>query len=307
MNNSTVSATALATIFTAVVAVAGVRFERPADEKPPARTGLPGGSEREAKGSPPVPSDPLASSLAKIDRTLRKEPAYKSGAPRYCLLVLGPEAKTRVWLVLDGDVLYVDRNGDGDLTAAGERVPLGEVAKGPDSPYAEIREFSAGDLSEGPGGPVHTKLTVAHAVPNPRFVPAEGHDLVDRQVKALLDKNPGVTVAIIAIQLGGRLRQAAAPAFADKPRDAPVVHLNGPLAMGLMTKWLYGWPVLARGEDASELTAAVGTPGLGEASFAVLAYDDVPEGAHPVAAFRFANRAPGKSPIALQVPLKRRC
>jgi hypothetical protein len=58
--------------------------------------------------------------LAKIDRTIAKEPAYKS-KPKYCLLVFGPGAKTRAWLVLDGDTLYADRNGDGDLTEKGER------------------------------------------------------------------------------------------------------------------------------------------------------------------------------------------
>src|SRR5262245_39634776 len=62
-----------------------------------------------------------AADLTKVDRTIAKEPAYKS-KPRYCLLVFGPEAKTRVWLVLDGDVLYVDRNGDGDLTQKDERL-----------------------------------------------------------------------------------------------------------------------------------------------------------------------------------------
>src|SRR5262249_1657660 len=63
----------------------------------------------------PAPVD-----LAKIDRTIKKEPAYK-GKPEYCLLVFGPQAKTRVWLVRDGDLLYVDGNGSGDLTEAGKR------------------------------------------------------------------------------------------------------------------------------------------------------------------------------------------
>ena len=45
--------------------------------------------------------------LAKIERSIKKEPAYKS-TPRYCLLVFGPEADKRVWLVLDGDVLGLD-------------------------------------------------------------------------------------------------------------------------------------------------------------------------------------------------------
>ena len=55
-----------------------------------------------------------ATDLTKIDRSILKEPVYQSKQPQYCLLVFGPEAKIRVWLVLDGDVLYVDRKGNGD-------------------------------------------------------------------------------------------------------------------------------------------------------------------------------------------------
>ena len=80
-----------------------------------------------------APGPAPAADLAKIDRTIRKQPAYRSKAPKYCLLVFGPKAETRVWLVLDlvsepweadgaKNALYVDRNGDGDLTGPGERV-----------------------------------------------------------------------------------------------------------------------------------------------------------------------------------------
>jgi len=58
----------------------------------------------------------IAADLTKIDRSIGKEPRYQTKAPKYCLLVFGPEAKYRVWLVLDGNTLYVDRNGKGDLT-----------------------------------------------------------------------------------------------------------------------------------------------------------------------------------------------
>jgi WD40 repeat protein len=57
-----------------------------------------------------------AQDLAKIERKIAKEPAYQTKTPKYCLLVFGLDAKTRVWLVQDGDTLYVDRNGSGDLT-----------------------------------------------------------------------------------------------------------------------------------------------------------------------------------------------
>ena len=67
-----------------------------------------------------------AADLSKIDRSLVKEPNYK-GKPGYCLLVFGADAKVRVWLVKDGDTLYLDRNGNGDLTEDGIRRHLLDV------------------------------------------------------------------------------------------------------------------------------------------------------------------------------------
>ena len=40
----------------------------------------------------------------KIDRSISKEPPYETKAPKYCLLVFGPQAKYRVWLVR-GDIV----------------------------------------------------------------------------------------------------------------------------------------------------------------------------------------------------------
>src|SRR5262245_35703569 len=70
------------------------------------------------------PPSAWAIDLTKIDRTIAREPAYKSKTPRYCLLVFGPQADKRVWLVLDKDVLHVDANGNGDLTEPGEKVTV---------------------------------------------------------------------------------------------------------------------------------------------------------------------------------------
>src|SRR5262249_60230214 len=58
----------------------------------------------------PVAAQPaLGVDLTKIDRTIAKEPAYQSKSPSYGLLVFGSKAKSRAWVVLDGDVLYVAR------------------------------------------------------------------------------------------------------------------------------------------------------------------------------------------------------
>ena len=66
--------------------------------------------------------------LAKIERKIAKEPKYVA-APRYALFVLDEEARFRCWAVFDKstpdapyyDVLYFDRNGNGDLTEPAER------------------------------------------------------------------------------------------------------------------------------------------------------------------------------------------
>ena len=65
----------------------------------------------------------------KIDRTIAKEPKYQ-GKPQYALLVFGPDAKVRVWVVVDGDNLYVDRNANGDLTEDEERLTVAGGFKG---------------------------------------------------------------------------------------------------------------------------------------------------------------------------------
>ena len=89
----------------------------------------------------------FAADLSTIDRTIVKEPVY-SGQPRYCLLVFGPKATKRTWLVHDGQTLYVDRNGNGDLTDPGEKV----AAKVDEQITQDtgVFEFEAGDIPEGP-------------------------------------------------------------------------------------------------------------------------------------------------------------
>src|SRR5262249_33335382 len=94
-----------------------------------------------------------AADLTQLDRKITREPAYKS-QPKYCLLVFGPEAVTRVWLVQDGDTLYVDRNGNGDLTDPGEKVSADKRDGAEEGQYT----FKVGDVRDGPR--LHKELTV---------------------------------------------------------------------------------------------------------------------------------------------------
>lgn len=85
--------------------------------------------------------------LGKIERRLVKEPSYQAKKPLYGLYVFGPQARTTVWAVLDKsrpdaagyDVLYFDRNADGDLTAADERI---EATGGEGSTSFDVGTFT---------------------------------------------------------------------------------------------------------------------------------------------------------------------
>jgi hypothetical protein len=100
--------------------------------------------------------------LSKIARRIAKEPVYKSNQPLYGLYVFGPEAKTHVWAVLDKsqpaastyDVLYFDRNADGDLTGANERI-LGKQVDG-------RVQFELGAFTDPVTGKQHTEVVVSY-------------------------------------------------------------------------------------------------------------------------------------------------
>src|SRR5262249_29476559 len=102
------------------------------------------GTRKEAREAA-VPPRGRFPDLTKIDRTLVKEPRYTNQA-YYALLALGPEAKKRVWLVVDGETLYVDRNGNDDLTEAKERVGNPKKIKVAPGMYRWMDSFDIGEL-----------------------------------------------------------------------------------------------------------------------------------------------------------------
>jgi hypothetical protein len=190
--------------------------------------------------------------LTKIDRTIANEPDYKSH-PKYCLLVFGPEAKTRVWLIRDGDILYVDRNGNGDLTEKGERCRIEPDARS----STGWHKCAAGDVVEadgkveGDGRIVHRALHLHFYSPDEISLKVRAHS--GREYCLWWDIGGG-----ISIRLSGR-RQ-----------DSAVVHLDGPLTFGRLgtggevvespTGSSYG-QALTRGDKAARLAFQLGTPG----------------------------------------------
>lgn len=100
--------------------------------------------------------------LARIERSIKRQPEYTAEKPLFGLYAFGPEAKTRVWAVLDKsaadndqyDVLYFDRDGDGDLTDENERI-AGKISE----PGRGVT-FSIGDFTDPDSKQVHTGLTL---------------------------------------------------------------------------------------------------------------------------------------------------
>src|SRR5262249_41152389 len=143
------------------------------------------------------------------------EPVYRSKTPRYCLLVFGPEAKMRVWLVLDDDGLYlVERHVQGD-TRNSERRVLRKDQTTESAPGEQRRhkDFECGTVPAAAGMSGYV-LSVT----------------VGQNEKG----QPGIS------RISGKrgeceLLSEGWIAFAGRAQDAPIVHFDGPWAFGMMT------------------------------------------------------------------------
>jgi hypothetical protein len=217
----------------------------------------------------------LGVDLAKIDRTITREPTYQTKTPKYCLLVFDPEAKTRMWLVLDGKDLYVDHKGDGDLTGANQRV---QSASG--------QFFKIGTITLADGKTRYYGMTVR--------VYKDGRVRVFLQRKGDFSHRKDYGKDALEQFVGGKEHDFR---FADRPQDAPIVHFDGPLTLQRNDAKL----AFVRGEKPTPLGVTVGTPGLGKDTFTeILFREGDPNG---VAEIVFPHRDPKAKPIRVKVVL----
>jgi len=245
-----------------------------------------------------------AADLSKIDRRIAKEPAYQTKSPKYCLLVFGLEAKHRAWLVQDGDTLYVDRNGSGDLTEPGKSVKFKDKSE-----YGLT--FDAGDIVVG--GLKHTGLSVTQMKATPELV---GNDEEWARVKKAGPEPVCWWVRISAEREAEDKRDLPKSIkyvingdgegmllFGDSPREAPIINLNGPFTIALQDRK----QKLIAG-DKSMLQIGIGPQGIGPGSFAFVMYPDtIPTDAYPEAEITFPPKAPKDEPIKQKFTLKERC
>jgi hypothetical protein len=252
-----------------------------------------------------LPSGICAADLSKVDRAIAKEPAYKS-KPKYCLLVFGPEAKTKVWLVQDGDTLYVDRNGNGDLTEPAKKVAAEKQEGAEEGQFT----FKVGEIRDG--ARLHKGLVVG-------VMKIDHMADLDEQVKAFLAKNPKGRGYLVMVDMempgwkgtgvGGRVQQQAfivdvngVLQFSDKPNDAPIIHFGGPWQVRL-----FGAHQLIIGRE-TDVALGVGTPGIGPGSTTYVSYEGViPEKVFPTLEVTYPPKKPGEAPVRERYELKKRC
>ncbi len=215
-----------------------------------------------------------AADLAKIERRLVKEPTYEN-KPKYGLVLFGPEADTRIWLVYDGDTLYLDKNGNGDLTDKGERLKRSD------------RGFGPVEIVEQNGQTRHRILSIQQPTPG----------------------GPGEEpYSILHVLIDGKFQQYGFVRLADRPQDAKFAYFNGPLAMmhqGVEPKLT----LVRNARTRPDINAVIGTQGIDKAlghSALINNGEDFPKDIHPVAEIEFPPKT-GDKPIKLTIKLDQRC
>ena len=250
--------------------------------------------------------------LTRINRAIRKEPAYKS-KPRYALLVIGPRAEHRAWFVIDGDdVVYVDRNGNGDLTELSECVQLDREATdkiklGGSTAYKAMHVFSLGQVAEA-------KLNFHLWVRNPEYDESKDESLLDYpEIRAYRQdmRNRGWTNGSLMRVAADGMQVQTPLALTTQPDDAQICHLLGPLTFKL--KWgerqqLEPWP------KRTVFDLHIGSLNLPPRGwtragfdFSPLTISEVPLHLHPVAKFEFPGNSSDGRPLREELTLSQRC
>ena len=138
--------------------------------------------------------------LAQVKRTIIREPKYKSLSPKYSLMVLGAKTSGLVWMVEDDDVLYVDQNGNGDLTDDGPPIPR-----------------------------VNNHYSID------KFTTLDGEKAAKFVLNRWTDKSTKTSYGL-EVTVNGRPMYAGwfGTFWSDKKETAPILHLGGPLHLSLL-------------------------------------------------------------------------
>lgn len=220
------------------------------------------------------------SPLAAIDRTIEREPEYRN-QPRYALLVLGAEAEAAVWIVEDGKQLYVDRNGNRDLTDDGP-------------PISATNERHLFFADAGPSWDMDYLLDV--------FTLPDGTRQTNFRLAHWNYGDPEDKYGL-ALTLDGEIPMYSGwvPLLKESPEDAPVIHFGAPVAPRMLR-----YKEFVPGTTPSRFSIGFFAPGLGDGATSRLSIDALPETEQPVVLIEWPV-AEGSSPLTTTHVLTERC
>lgn len=214
---------------------------------------------------------------ADVDRSIGKEAKYLQ-APLYCLVIFAGQPDDRVWLVIDGDRLFVDCNADGDLTDPKELFSPTEKQGSP-SNYSD--SFLVGTLSPRGKSSSHTEFKVT------RYKQGD---------------NPWAF--ILRVKFNGVVEQVAgwAPIFTQNREEATMIRFGAPLlARPLRDK------EISLSAKNLELHLGFATAGEGKYSFSFLALEAIAAKIHPIAEIQWPGVNPALPESRSKVTLLGRC
>lgn len=226
--------------------------------------------------------------------TFAHEPNYKS-TPRYALLAFGAKGESKVWLVEDGQSLYVDRNQNGDLAD--------------DGPPLSGKGQNAGSIS------YDTDVIIL----------TDGSRISKFQMNRWKSGENNNTYGL-SVMVNGRGPMYAGwfgTFWSESPQAAPVVRLGAPLRPRLMTyneftapasskntdaRWFRGFPLEPFKPDRDERRLAVAfvEPGGGEEAESRLGIEAIESDVIPVVEIDWPV-APGAKPLHTSHRLTDRC
>jgi hypothetical protein len=210
--------------------------------------------------------------LESVSREIGKEPKYLH-KPRYALVVLGTNADAKMWVVEDGETLYVDKNFNGDLTDDGPPV---ERKVSPD-----LCDYTL-DAVGPEKGPKHTEFCLRRW----------GEDKGGAQYG-------------LSLSLNGTTRMYAGwfgTFWSDSPKTVPVIQFGGPLTPTLLARR----GVFALDSKIDSLDIGFINGGSTEGAKSYLSIEALPEKIVPEVRIDWPV-APGAAPLQTTEQLTERC
>lgn len=234
------------------------------------------------------------------EHALIKTPHFKTKEPLYGRLALGSEGQTKIWVILDGQSLYVDRNGNGDLTEADElldtpvinaNMDWKMISKGyhfADSKHSALEqsERSSRDVPLLKSTSKYRRFGLDFFEGKKNVTASKAEEL--KELQNWKEHFEGYVT--VTLTTDGQVTQAGNARFAPLASDAPIVRFDGPLQFQLFQ------PALTFTTGTStRLAIQIATRGIGGNALTRIVTSSLPKQLNPIAEIEYPTGESGSA------------